>query len=75
MSMQERTINWRNRIYNGDTVEVTCSNAYAPTGFRGEVLGRYATSVLTMLEVRNADGVTVDVPLAAVWKTAGVGLN
>jgi hypothetical protein len=73
--MSEPTIDWQNRIYNGDTVEVDRINAYVPAGFRGEVVRRYATSAFTMLEVRRADGTMVDVPLIAVSKIAGVGVN
>lgn len=69
------TINWHNRIYDGDTVEVSYTSPYAPAGFRGEVLRRYRTSGFTMLEVRRVDGATLDVPLVSVSKLAGVGLN
>ncbi|SHX98341.1 Uncharacterised protein [Mycobacteroides abscessus subsp. abscessus] len=71
----DATINWRNRIYDGDTVEVSYNSPYAPAGFRGQVLRRYATSGFTMLEVRRADGATRDVPLVSVSKLAGVGLS
>lgn len=75
----KREIDWGNRIYNGDTVEVSYDNPYAAKGFRGEVVRSYRTSVqallLTMLEVRGADGTTLSVPLAAVSKIAGTGMD
>ncbi|OHU12873.1 hypothetical protein [Mycobacteroides chelonae] len=68
-------INWHNRIYDGDIVEVSYTSPYAPAGFRGEVVRRYRTSGFMMLEVRRVDGATLDVPLVSVSKLAGVGLN
>ncbi|OHU47268.1 hypothetical protein BKG82_26820 [Mycobacteroides chelonae] len=74
-----REIDWGNRIYEGDTVEVDYDNPYAPKGFRGQVMRRYranaGTLLLTMLEVRTADGTTLSVPLAAVSKKAGTGME
>lgn len=76
---RNQEIDWGNRIYDGDTVEVGYDNPHAPKGFRGEVVRRYRGSVqalvLTMLEVRSADGTTLSVPLATVSKIAGIGMD